>query len=180
MDCSPPGSSVHLILQDRILEWVAVPFSRGLSQPRSLALQVDSLPSEPPEKNWLIRKDPDAEKASRQEDKGTTEDEMVGWHHWLNGHEFEQPPRDRRTGWPGVLQSMGLQRVVHGLATKLQWLIGVAYYWLAPFWPPRSFLTGKVSLILRMRNIWSLIFYLGRAQPPLWTVLLLICWSFSL
>ena len=41
-------------------------------------------------KNWLIRKDPDAGKDWRQEDKGTTEDEMVGWHHWLNGHEFEQ------------------------------------------------------------------------------------------
>ena len=41
-------------------------------------------------KNWLIGKDPDAGKDQRQEEKGTTEDEMVGWHHWLNGHEFEQ------------------------------------------------------------------------------------------
>ena len=41
-------------------------------------------------KNWLIGKDPDAGKDWRQEEKGTTEDEMVGWHHWLNGHEFEQ------------------------------------------------------------------------------------------
>ena len=40
-------------------------------------------------KNWLIWKDPDAEKDWRQEEKGTTEDEMVGWHHRLNGHEFE-------------------------------------------------------------------------------------------
>jgi len=39
--------------------------------------------------NWLTRKDPDAGKDWRQE-KGTTEDEMVGWHHWLDGHEFEQ------------------------------------------------------------------------------------------
>ena len=39
--------------------------------------------------NWLIRKDPDAGKDWRQE-KGTTEDEMVGWHHQLDGHEFEQ------------------------------------------------------------------------------------------
>ena len=38
---------------------------------------------------------------------GTTEDEMVEWHHRLNGHEFEQPPGDGRTGKPGVLQSMG-------------------------------------------------------------------------
>ena len=41
-------------------------------------------------KNWLICKDPDAGQDWRQEEKGTTEDEMVGWHHWLNEHEFEQ------------------------------------------------------------------------------------------
>ena len=40
-------------------------------------------------KNWLIGKDPDAGKDWRQEEKGTTEDEMVGWHHRLDGHEFE-------------------------------------------------------------------------------------------
>ena len=40
-------------------------------------------------KNWLIGKDPDAGKDWRREEKGTTEDEMVGWHHQLNGHEFE-------------------------------------------------------------------------------------------
>ena len=44
----------------------------------------------PHAKNWLIGKDPDAGKDWRQEEKGTTEDEMVGWHHWLDGHEFEQ------------------------------------------------------------------------------------------
>ena len=52
MDCSPPGSSIHGILQARILEWVAIPVSRGSSdpgiKPESPALQVDSLPSEPP------------------------------------------------------------------------------------------------------------------------------------
>ena len=41
-------------------------------------------------KNWLLRKDPDAGKDWKQKENGTTEDEMVGWHHWLNGHEFEQ------------------------------------------------------------------------------------------
>jgi len=46
----------------------------------------------PDEKNWLIGKDPDAGKDWRQEEKGMTEDEMVGWHHWLEGHEFEQAP----------------------------------------------------------------------------------------
>ena len=42
----------------------------------------------PDEKGWLIWKDPDAGKDWRQEEKGTTEDKMLGWHHWLNGHEL--------------------------------------------------------------------------------------------
>ena len=54
MDCSPPGSSVHGILQARLLEWVVIPFSRGSSQLRielsSPALQADSSPSKPPGK----------------------------------------------------------------------------------------------------------------------------------
>ena len=44
----------------------------------------------PDAKNQLTGKDPDAGKDWRQEEKGVTEDEMVGWHHWLNGHGFEQ------------------------------------------------------------------------------------------
>ena len=55
MDCSPLGSSVHGILQARILDWVAIPFSRGLPdpgiEPRSPVLQADSLPSESPGKS---------------------------------------------------------------------------------------------------------------------------------
>ena len=48
----------------------------------------------PDTKSQLIRKDLDAGKDRREEEKGTTEDEMVGWHHWLNGPEFEQTPGD--------------------------------------------------------------------------------------
>ena len=45
----------------------------------------------PPDvKNWLTRKDPDAGKDWRQEEKGAAENEMVGWDHWLNKHELEQ------------------------------------------------------------------------------------------
>ena len=44
----------------------------------------------PDAKNWLVGKDPDAGKDWRQEEKEMTEDEMVGWHHWLDEHEFEQ------------------------------------------------------------------------------------------
>ena len=49
-------------------------------------------------------------------------DEMVGWHHWFKGHEFEQTPRDSEEQGrkPGVLQSMGSQRVRHDWATKQQ------------------------------------------------------------
>ena len=47
----------------------------------------------PAVKSQLIGKDPDAGKDWRQEEKEATEDEMVGWHHWLNGHEFEQALR---------------------------------------------------------------------------------------
>ena len=49
----------------------------------------------PPDvKTWFIEKDRDAGKDWRQEEKRTTEDEMVGWHHWLNGHEFEHASGD--------------------------------------------------------------------------------------
>ena len=48
----------------------------------------------PDAKSWLSGKDPDAGKDWRQEEKGMTEDEMVEWHHWLSGHEFEQMPGD--------------------------------------------------------------------------------------
>ena len=49
----------------------------------------------PPDgKSWLSGKDPDAGKDWGQEEKRATEDEMVGWYHWLNGHEFEQTSGD--------------------------------------------------------------------------------------
>ena len=53
----------------------------------------------PHAKSWLIGKDSDARRDCRQEEKGTTEDEMAGWHHWLNGREFE--------GTPGVGDGQG-------------------------------------------------------------------------
>ena len=54
----------------------------------------------PHAKSWLIGKDPDAGRDWGQEEKGMTEDEMAGWHHWLNGHEFEWTPGvgDRQGG----------------------------------------------------------------------------------
>ena len=50
-------------------------------------------------KSWLIRKDPNAGKDWGQMEKGATEDEMIGWYHWLNGHKFEQTLRDSEGQW---------------------------------------------------------------------------------
>ena len=58
-----------------------------------LMLEVETPILWPPDtKNWLIGKDPDVGKDWRQKEKGMTEDEMVEWHHRLDGHEFEQAP----------------------------------------------------------------------------------------
>ena len=58
--------------------------------------------------NWLVGKDPDAGKDWGQEEKGMTAAEMGGWYHWLNGHDFEQTPRDSdREAW---------RAAVHGVA----------------------------------------------------------------
>ena len=75
----------------------------------------------PDAKNWLIGKDPDAGKDWRQEEKGMTKDEMVGWHHWINGHEFEWAPGvgDGQEAWRAV-QSMGSQRVRYEWMTELK------------------------------------------------------------
>ena len=54
-------------------------------------IEAETLTLWPPDvKSWLIWKDPDAGEVCGQEEKGKTEDEMVGWPHWLKGHEFEQ------------------------------------------------------------------------------------------
>ena len=76
----------------------------------------------PDEKNWLIGKDPDAGKDWRQEEKGKTEDEMVGWHHRLNGHEFEQALRAGDGQGSLMCCSPWGCRVKHDWVTKLNWL----------------------------------------------------------
>ena len=88
----------------RILEWVAYLFSSrsGYSDSAQLWIFIARTDAEaeapilwpPVMKSWLIEKDPDAGKDGRQEKKGPTEDEIVGWHHRFNGHEFEQLPGD--------------------------------------------------------------------------------------
>ena len=62
----------------------------------------------PDAKNQLIGKDPDDGKDWAEEENGVTEEEMVGWHHWLNGHEFEQAPGDSedRDAWYAVAHAI--------------------------------------------------------------------------
>ena len=69
----------------------------------------------PDAKNWLIGKDPDARKDWGREEKGMTEDEMVGWHPWLYGHEFEQAlgVGDGQGAWSAA---------AHGVAKSRTWL----------------------------------------------------------
>ena len=58
---------------------------------------------------------------ARQEEKGTTKDEMAGWHHWLDGSDSEWTRSWWWTGRPGMLWFMGSQRVGHDWATELNW-----------------------------------------------------------
>ena len=77
----------------------------------------------PDAKSQLTGKDAGAGKDWGQEEKGVTDDGMVGWHHWLNGHEFEQTLGDSEEsmpGKPGILQSIGSQRVGLDLVTEQQ------------------------------------------------------------
>ena len=110
-DCSLPGSSIHGILVPKNWCFWTVVFEKTLESPldckeiqpvhpkgnqswvflgRTDAKAETPILCPPDAKNWLVWKDPDAGKDWRQEEKRMTEDEMVGWHHWLNGHEFGQ------------------------------------------------------------------------------------------
>ena len=111
----------------------------------------------PHAKSWLIGKDSDAGRDWGQEETGMTEDEMAGWHHWLDGLEFGWPPGvgDGQgslaccdsswwwTGKPGVLQFMGLQRVGHDWVTELTILLDSAWQIL--------------SLLFRWHSTWILV-----------------------
>ena len=77
----------------------------------------------PNEKNSLIGKDPDAGKDWKQEDKGMTEDEMVGWHHWLNGHQFEEAPGEL------VMDREAWRAAIHGGAKSWTWLSDWTEVW---------------------------------------------------
>ena len=79
----------------------------------------------PNAKSWLTGKDPDAGKDWRQEEKGLTEGEMVGWHHLLNGHEFEQALGVGDGQGSLACCSPWCLRVGQDWATELNWLKGI-------------------------------------------------------
>ena len=106
----------------------------------------------PPDvKNWLIGKDPDAGKDWRQE-KGMTEDEMVGWHQLLNGHEFEQTlgVGDGQAGLGCC--SPWVCKVGHDWAIELNWIILISIHlntpvkmWAVPGFPGSSWVKNPPS-----------------------------------
>ena len=88
-------------------------------------------------KSWFIWKDPDAGKDWRQE-KGTIEDEMVGWHHWLNGHEFKQALGDgERQGSQACCSPWGHKKLdmTQPLNNKILWMHVAFTYFIGKWFP---------------------------------------------
>ena len=99
-------------------------------------------------KSQLIRKDPDAGKDWRQEEKEMTEDEMVGWHHRLNGLESEQAPRvgEGQEAWCAA---------IHGVAKIRTWLSNWTTIGLLPFWNLTGGGSTSVWLLPRFSSLWA-------------------------
>ena len=99
----------------------------------------------PPDvKNWLLGKDPDAGKDWRKKEKGSTEDEMVGWHHQLNGCEFEQA-LGVGDGQGGLACCRSWGRKQLDISEKLNWIS----------WDPISSFLNKVNSIHSAALLWK-------------------------
>ena len=114
-----------------------------------LMLKLTAIFWPPDMKNWLIWKDPDAGKDWEREEKGTTEDELVGWTWvWVN------PGSWWWTVKPGVLKSMGSQRAGHDWATELNWTMCQIFFWVVKIqiWTWDSYPQG--TYILMRQHKW--------------------------
>ena len=112
----------------------------------------------PHEKRWLIGKDPDAGRDWGQEEKGTTEDEMAGWHHWLHGHESEWTP-GVGDGQEGLACCDSWGRKESDTTERLNW---TELNWTEP--PP----VGGSEQVqgLWMVSLWEWGFYLTLREKP--------------
>ena len=99
----------------------------------------------PDVKNLLIWKDPDAGKDWRQEEKGTTEDEMVGWHHWLNGHEFPQAP-GAGDGQGGLACCSPWGRKELDMTEWLNWTKTHSILCILELWKEKVYMNRKILL----------------------------------
>ena len=116
----------------------------------------------PDAKSQLIGKDPDAGKDWRQEEKGVTEDEMVGWHHWLKGHEFEQAlgtVKDREAWHAAVAESDMTERLnsdnQESYSTGNKWAVHISHF-LSTFVCSLTFpASSLMASIVQNAVLWS-------------------------
>ena len=131
----------------------------------------------PHAKSWLIGKDPDAGRDWGQEEKGMTEDEMAGWHHWLDGHEFEWTPGvGDGQGGLDCCDSRGRKELD---TTELNWLVR------KQFWPlkvhiweisgEKRFMDSYLFLLFSGRQTLgtNLLSFLKKAVDKIFTIFLL-------
>ena len=135
MDCSPPGSSVHGILQARILEWVAIPFFRGSFWPRD-KIWVSCIAG----RRFTIWATREAQELThlkrswwRERLKAGGEGDNRGWGGWMASlTQWIWIWVNSRSWWwtgrPGVVRFMGSQRVRHDWVTELNWTTGELHY----------------------------------------------------
>ena len=116
----------------------------------------------PPAKSWLIGKDSDAGRDWGQEEKGTTEDEMVGWHHWLDGREFEWIP-GVGDGQGGLACCDSCGRKESDMTERLNWTV---LHWTSWAWKKDTVLYNvkdtKAQPLVEDAHMWQ-------CMPDMWT-----------
>ena len=109
----------------------------------------------PPDvKSWLIGKDPDAGKDWDHEEKGTTENKMVGWHHRLNGHEFEQAP-GVGDGQRSLACCSPWGRKESDMTERPNWITSYPLEWLLFKNKHRTMENNKYQILARMWKNWN-------------------------